>query len=77
MHVHAYLDERRPGYYLADPLETDDPRYPFQRVIFANGTNTGVLALIAPFYADAFHRVRFPLYIMEILNDDFAYTPLY
>lgn len=38
----------RRGYYLSY-VETD-PLYPFQRIRFGNGTDSGVVAVIAPFY---------------------------
>ena len=38
----------RRGYYLSY-VETD-PLYPFQRIRFADGSDTGVVAVIAPFY---------------------------
>jgi len=46
----------RRGYFLSY-VETD-PLYPFQRVRFADGTDTGVVALIAPFYDTNYFRAE-------------------
>jgi hypothetical protein len=46
----------RRGYFLSY-VETD-PLYPFQRVRFADGSDTGVVALIAPFYDTNYFRAE-------------------
>ena len=46
----------RRGYFLSY-VETD-PMYPFQRVRFADGTDSGVVALIAPFYDTNYFRAE-------------------
>lgn len=57
-HMHGTAtDAERLGYYLMTPEKSEDPRYPFQRIVHANGSSTGVIALAAPFYARTFYRV--------------------
>jgi hypothetical protein len=46
----------RRGYFLSY-VETD-PLYPFQRIRFADGSDTGVVALIAPFYDTNYFRAE-------------------
>ena len=49
---------KRPGYHLSYPEE--DPQYPFQRVKFVDGRDTGVIMLVAPFYDTNYYRVSWP-----------------
>ena len=69
-------DPHRPGYYLAEVKDNGEPRYPFQEIMFANGSSTGALALAAPFYAKKFYRVRAGCILPKKINSpSFYLTP--
>ncbi len=48
----------RPGYHLS--YMEDYPPYPYQRIKSEDGKDTGVVALIAPFYDLTYYRVCVP-----------------
>ena len=48
----------KPGYHLSYMEEV--PPYPYQRIRRIDGRDTGVLAIIAPFYDLDYYRVRAP-----------------
>lgn len=59
--VHGCADQSwwlEPGYHLS--YMEDNPPYPFQRVKRVDGKDTGVLAIIAPFYDQDYYKVRCP-----------------
>ena len=45
----------KPGFHLS--YMEDYPPYPYQRIKSEDGKDTGVIALIAPFYALTYYRV--------------------
>ena len=47
-----------PGYHLS--YMEDNPPYPFQRIKKVDGKDTGVLAIIAPFYDLDYYKVLSP-----------------
>ena len=47
-----------PGYHLS--YMEDNPPYPFQRVKRVDGKDTGVLAIIAPFYDQDYYKAGCP-----------------
>ena len=59
--MHGCADQSwwlEPGYHLS--YMEDNPPYPFQRVKRVDGKDTGVLAIIAPFYDRDYYKVRCP-----------------
>lgn len=45
---------KQPGYHLAYPEA--DPPYPFQRIKFTDGRDTGVTMVAAPFFDTNYYR---------------------
>lgn len=45
-----------PGFHLS--FMEDNPPYPFQRIKHVDGKDTGVMAIIAPFYDLDYYKVR-------------------
>lgn len=46
----------KPGFHLS--YMEPDPPYPFQRIKTEDGKDTGIVALIAPFYDTNYYKVR-------------------
>ena len=45
---------KQPGFFFSYP--EPDPPYPFQRVKFVDGRDTGIMMLAAPFYDTNYYR---------------------
>lgn len=45
---------KQPGYHLS--YAEADPQYPFQRIKFTDGRDTGIMMLAAPFYDTNYYR---------------------
>lgn len=45
---------KQPGFYMAYP--EPDPPYPFQRISFIDGRDTGIIMVVAPFYDTNYYR---------------------
>ena len=57
----------RPGYHLS--YMEDYPPYPYQRIKSEDGKDTGVVALIAPFYDLTYYRVCVLVYHPVLLHN--------